>query len=420
MYVTSLFKNEKGKIEPHLVLFFLNVFLVVLGYSLRGSSFQVVKLLRVVLVVISLVRLSTNPGTYHYVFPGQQSWRLWVFIFLNLYVLAFSFDFMQSLNRIAAWLPFLIYINYFIINLFRKYDIRTAQVKILQMFHLCYIYPMLIVAIAGNPFQNKDIYGTDISGFKSNVIGWAGAMVFITTLDVLANLQLSRTMRRIFIGLVFLSLIITASSGSRSSYISIAMTLLILVFQNQRLKFSSKFLISLLIVGGSFYVLQDENSAINKRIQKSEQQLKTGEARKELLEAAIEVMEDHPLLLITGLGYDMSVEGIRAYKPIDNKLRLHNSYLEVLVSTGGFTFLFFMIFYVLNAIYSYVRYDMRTFVFLPTLIFIPAFESNLNAGQFLFFPWMTFLFFYIHYRSPQRLIVVPSEPTLQTTEAFHA
>jgi hypothetical protein len=38
---------------------------------------------------------------------------------------------------------------------------------------------------------------------------------------------------------------------------------------------------------------------------------------------------------------------------------------------------------------------------------IPFFESNLNAGQFLFFPWMTFLFYYLHVQSGQWPIVLP-------------
>lgn len=420
MYVTDVFKNEKGKIDGHLVLFFLNVFFVVLGYSLRGSSFQLLKVFRIAFVVLSIVGLFTNPGVYKYIFPGRQSWRLWGFILLNLYVIAFSFNFMQSLSRIIAWIPFLIYLNYFIVNLFRKFDLETARFKLLQVFNLCYIYPMIVVLAFGNPFQNKDIYGEDVGGFKSNVIGWAGTLFFITALDILSNQKLSQLIRRVLIAGMFITLIIVATSGSRSSYVAIALTLLILVFRNQRMRMTSKFLISLLIVGVSFYVLQDKNSAINKRLQKSETQLKSGEAREELFKAAIDVLEEHPVLILTGFGYDMSVEGIRSYKKIDNKLRLHNSYLEVMVSTGAFSFLFFIIFYVLNAIIAYVRFDISKYVFLPTLILIPAFESNLNAGQFLFFPWMTFLFFYIHYRSPQRLIVVPSEPTLQTTEAFHA
>ncbi len=420
MYVTDVFKNERGKIDGHLVLFFLNVFLVVLGYSLRGSSFQLLKLFRVALVVLSLIGLFTTPGAYRYVFPGKQTWRLWLFILLNLYVLAFSFNFMQSVNRIIAWIPFLIYINYFVVNLFRKYTLEGVRFKLLQIFNVCYIYPIAVVLSFGNPFQNNNIYGEDVGGFKSNVIGWAGTIFFITALDILSNQKLSVFTRRVFIVGIFFTLIIVATSGSRSCYASIALTLLILVFQNQRMRITSKFMIAILITGMSYYVLQDQSSAVNKRIQKSETQLKGGEAREELFKAAVDVLADHPELILTGFGYDMSAEGIRSYKKIDNELRLHNSYLEVLVSTGALTFLFFMIFYVLNAVVTYIRMDMRKYVFLPTLILIPTFESNLNAGQFLFFPWITFFFFYIHCRSPQRIISASSEQTLQATEPFTA
>ncbi len=41
---------------------------------------------------------------------------------------------------------------------------------------------------------------------------------------------------------------------------------------------------------------------------------------------------------------------------------------------------------VLNAVVKYVLYDIRRYIFLPTFMIIPFFESNLNAGQFLFSP----------------------------------
>ncbi len=416
MYITDVFKTEKQKWDGHLLLFFLNVFLVVLGYSLRGSAFQVVKIMRIATVLGSLISLFAKPGDYRYIFQGKQNWQLWLFITLNFYVLAFSFDFIQSFNRIIAWIPFLIYINYFIVNLFRRYEKNTARLKILQILNLSYVYPMVIALITRNPLQSSDIYGAEVGGFYSNVIGWAGTMIFITGIDVIANVKLSILTRRVLIGACFLAIVVIATSGSRSSYVSVAVTLLILVFQNQRMGIVTKFVVILFIVSFSYYTLQDENSAINRRIKKSETQLKKGEAREELLNAAIDILTDHPLLLFTGFGYDMSKEGIRSYKDIDYNFRLHNSYLELLVSTGGFTFLFFILFYVLNAVFSYVRFDMRKYVFLPTLIFIPALESNLNAGQFLFFPWMTFLFFYIHYRSYQVPIPATPENSLPLSE----
>jgi hypothetical protein len=59
------------------------------------------------------------------------------------------------------------------------------------------------------------------------------------------------------------------------------------------------------------------------------------------------------------------------------------------------------VFLVLNAAFRYVLFDSRRFIFLPTFMIIPFFESNLNAGQFLFFPWMTFMFYYLHAGSRQ-------------------
>lgn len=116
---------------------------------------------------------------------------------------------------------------------------------------------------------------------------------------------------------------------------------------------------------------------------------------------ALRVLDQNPNLILTGFGYDNFRNGIKAYTGIELELPSHNSYLELLTTTGAISFLFFFFCFFLNAVVQYIWYDIKKFVYLPTLLLIPFFESNLNSGQFLFFPWMTFMFFYIHCRSPQ-------------------
>ena len=70
----------------------------------------------------------------------------------------------------------------------------------------------------------------------------------------------------------------------------------------------------------------------------------------------------------------------------------HNSYFEILFGLGV-PFLFFIWFLcymsLLNNLLKRVsKYDLL----LIPLIIIPFFESNLTAGQFLFFPWFSYVF----------------------------
>lgn len=341
-YFGFLRNGRTGRIDIHLILFTLNVFLVVFGYSLRGSAFQAVKLGRTGLVVISLVWLFAKAGNYVYAFRGSKSWMLWFFVVVNLYALAFSVDFIYSLSRIATWIPFLIYINYFIVYLFRKYDKETARLKLLQLFSFSYLYPVIGVYIFGNPLVQSDIYGEDVGGFKSNVLGWASIVLFVTTLDIISNTpQPKLTYKRLLIAITVLALIVLSITGSRSGYLSLAITLVIIIANSKRIAFSSKIFMCIATAGLTYYMLNDPKSAINARIEKSEQQAKKGESRFQMAGLALRVLDQNPNLILTGFGYDNFRNGIKAYTGIELELPSHNSYLELLTTTGAISFLFF-------------------------------------------------------------------------------
>jgi O-antigen ligase len=381
--------------------------LVVLGYGLRDTAFQVVKLGRVGVVGIALAGLLVKPGGYRFVFGGVKSWVLWIFILLNLYVLAFSVNFLRSAGRIAAWLPFLVYINYFVVYLFRKYDKGAARAKLLQLFSLAYLYPMVVIFVLANPLANWNLYGQVIGGYFSNVLGWAAIASFVLAVDIANNLNPTKQYRLFLLGIIGFSLLALLSTGSRSSYLCLAVSVLVLAVNSKRMGVLAKLLITIVVVGASYLMLADPNSALNSRIRKSEQQLNTGESRFEMAGIAFETMTSEPWLLMTGFGYDNFREGISHYSGIEVDLPSHNSYLELFITTGFFSFAFFLIFLVMNALLWYGLLDLRRFIFFPTFMIIPFFESNLNAGQFLFFPWMTFMFYYLHVRSWQKPIVFP-------------
>jgi O-antigen ligase len=388
-------------------LFLLNVLLVIIGYATRGAVFQFVKVSRTALLVLSLAGLFTATQGYHrYLFRGNKSWVLWLFILINLLVMSFSINFFKSITRVAAWLPFLIYINYFIVYLHRRYEKHQVKIKLIQLFALAYLLPLIVLFLLSNPLLNRDIYGLTIGGFKANVLGWSGAAFFAMAVDLLTHVKPKGWQKGILVFAMVMAIITLITSGSRSGYLCVAVSLSILVLTNGKINFFLKVLVTLFIMATTYYMLADPDSTVNQRIHRSEQQLEKGEYRFQLAKTAFAIMYENPHLLLTGFGYDNALEGIAHYSGISFDLPSHNSYLELFITTGFISFLFFLIFLVLNALFRYVLFDSRQFVFLPTFMIIPFFESNLNAGQFLFFPWMTFLFYYVHAGSRQYPIPV--------------
>ena len=403
----------------HVAIFFLNVFLVVYGYSLREEAFQAIKAFRTVLVMLSLGALFFQQGG-RFVFDKYKNWVLWVFIILNVLVLPFSVNFFRSLERLAAWLPFLIYANYFVVYLFTQYTKDEAQIKLLQVFNLAYFYPVAVLFFYGVVFSTENIYGQNIGMYKANVLGWACGIFVLTGFDLYANRPMANWLRNVFFVVAILTLWGIVLTGSRSTYIGLAAGALVLVVRSGRISVQLKIGVTLCILAFAYYIINSADSVVNLRAQYADIRQQKGEIRFELAQKAINLLLEHPGLIFTGFGFDNFRAGLETYGGIKTDLASHNSYLELLFGSGLFVFLFFMIFFAINALRKYVIFDSPQFVFMPMLLIVPYFESNLNAGQFLFFPWMTFLFYYVHVTSSQRQVVdAPQKPTkslFQTTD----
>lgn len=396
----NLFQNRQHW-DWHLVLYFLNVFLVVFGYSLRGDDFQAAKLFRTGLVVFSMAGIVLAQGEITYIFDKKKNWVLYLFLFLNLVVLPFSVDVSRSVERILAWIPFLIYTNYFIVYLFAHYSKDDARIKLLQIFSLAYFYPVLVMLLTGVAFQTENVYGQSIGLYKANVIGWGCTVFIVTGFDLFANRPMAKWARYLFFALVFLALWAVVLTGSRSSFAALALSTLVLVLRSKQISIYLKVAATVCILGFAYYIIASPDSVVNLRAQYADIRKQKGEVRFKLAEQAFGIFTTNPEVLFTGFGFDNFRAGLQYYAGIRTDLASHNSYLEILFSGGLFSFLFFVISFALNALIKYIRFDSQYFIFFPTLMVIPYFESNLNAGQFLFFPWMTFLFYYIHVSSLQ-------------------
>lgn len=404
MYWKGIFNERNGSPhwDWHLVMYFANVFLVVLGYSLRGGAFQAVKAFRTALVVVALIALMLTAKQAKFYFHTHKNWVLWGFIGLIMLVLPFSVNLVWSMERLGAWLPFLIYSNYFIVHLFSNYTKEEALLKLLQIFNLIYAYPLAIMLFYGVVFQTENIYGQDIGAFKANVLGWGCTVFVLTGFDLYANRPMPIWLKYTFFGVALMALWGVVLTGSRSSYVSLAAATMVLVVRNQRISPYLKILVGLCIIAFAYYIITSPDSVVNLRAQYATIRQQRGEIRFKLADQAFGAMLKNPLLLFTGFGFDNFREGLEQYAGIRTDLASHNSYLEVFFSSGAIVFLFFLVFMVGNALHKYIRFDSRHFVFFPMLMIVPYFESNLNAGQFLFFPWMTFLFFYVHVSSQQQ------------------
>ncbi len=70
----------------------------------------------------------------------------------------------------------------------------------------------------------------------------------------------------------------------------------------------------------------------------------------------------------------------------------HNSYFEILFGLGVPLFILFMVFMLYEPIKQFLKRVSKYDLLLIPLVIIPFFESNLTSGQFLFFPWFSYVF----------------------------
>jgi hypothetical protein len=137
------------------------------------------------------------------------------------------------------------------------------------------------------------------------------------------------------------------------------------------------------------WMLSIPDSSINNRLTDTENQIETGEQRIEIANAGFAYLNENKIRWITGAGM-FNYEEVMHGRVMSEDY--HNSYFEVLFGGGIILFLLFMSFMFFRPFYYYVKYYSTYFTFLPPLVIIPFFESNLTGGQFLFFPWFCLSF----------------------------
>jgi O-antigen ligase len=249
--------------------------------------------------------------------------------------------------------------------------------------------PLISYLIFGGNLSDTNIYGLDDTGqvFVSNHYGWSSALYILSFIYVFRNIKVKKYFLFLIISILVVALILLFSSANRASLISVALSVFPLVFRYKGIKRWYKVAFIIVFAGLLFYLLNRPDSAINFLIEKSKNQEAEGETRFKITALMLNYFNNNPLKWITGIG----IFNYGIIRGKTNVLTYHNSYWEILFGLGLPLFFMFLTFMVFRPLYRFIRvYSKYTLLFIPLLI-IPYFESNLTAGQFLFFPWFTYM-----------------------------
>lgn len=398
-----MLRDQRNRLDPHLVLLFANSGFVIIGYGMETALGygDIIKIFRLILLLFSLFLLLHDNSRSNYILNKENSWVVNVLLLLLFVVLPFSSNFNHSLVRFLSLAPFLIYLNLLMRYLFRTYDQREIKLKSLAIFRYVYLLPLLVYFTSPESLSRTNIYGESDTGFVSNHYGWAATIFLVTTIDRSSNLRKLGVFSILFLCFALVLLVI---SGARSAYLCFGISVIFLVINNRSIKWPLKLsVIAASIIAVNFYLAQ-EDSALNIRYQKTLRQLEEGEIRAETANLALNTLKINDHVFFLGVGFDNFKDGLQVHSNSVVDIAAHNSYLEVFINNGIFVFAFFTIFFVLNAIVKFIKYDLKNYIFFPSIMIIPYFESNFGAGQFLFFPWMFFLIYYIQYSTIQKRI----------------
>ncbi len=159
------------------------------------------------------------------------------------------------------------------------------------------------------------------------------------------------------------------------------------LFQYKGMKKRYKVIALLIAFTFILYLLSDVSSSINLAIDRSYKQREEGEERLRVATLMYNYFNDRFSLWLSGIG-------VFNYRVIEGKSNLHsyhNSYWEVLFGLGIPIFLVFLSFMVFRPLYRFIKYYSKYTLLFAPLFIIPFFESNLTGGQFVFYPWFTYM-----------------------------
>lgn len=370
---------------------FLNMVLVLIGYAsantLGMGVFGTIKVVRTILLFISIgFVLSINGFSTVRILNSQSVYIIVFFIFIGSF---FGSNSISSLYRGFTFvIPFL-YVVY-CINYLLKYGAFNLLKGLSLMIMLVYLIAPISYLLFGADLSNTLIYGaTDEDAFASNHYGWSSVIFILSAFTVLKYYNLNLIFKYtifLFLPFVFYLLMISAN---RSGMLSLAIAFFFFIIKDKYIKISYKLLISTIPLLILFFISLQESSVFKFLQQKNEQQLESGvEGRFDAFSIMLNYLELNPSTWFYGVGMfnyeNLEKGGALLYG-------YHNSYFDVLFGVGSFIFLFFLFFMVIWPFKIFWKTTASYSLLIFPLMIIPFFESDLTAGQFLFFPWFAYM-----------------------------
>lgn len=383
-------QNPQLNKDIHFKLFLFNCSFVILGYGINTITGQAlltpVKAIRMLVLGVSIILLIRH---YYY---STKDRNFGSYHFLLLYIILsgtiFSYNISYSLNRAITFLFPIFYLMVFFKYATSKYSISAIGKEISNYFQITYAIPILVFAIFERSFGSTYLKG-DVQAFVRNHYGWSSILFLLCSADLLLNYKVPNWRKWLTLPLLPIAFYILLASGSRSSWLALALTSLVFLVRLNSIPIWVKPLLFVVASIPIFSFLNDSDSALYARWEKTQLQLEKGEDASDRiywLNLVLHEFNENPTRWLTGRGF-FNYEGLpfKGY---------HNSYYEILFGCGVFVFAYFLYLFLLRPAYFYFRYYSKYFLTFFPLVIIPFFESNLTGGQFLFFPWFTYMMFY--------------------------
>jgi|GEM_PF-576960 len=380
--------------DPVARLLFLNGLFVIFSYALAnltgGGSIGSVRIFKNIFLFISLTYLIVtnkvrNPG---HIF--DSGFVPIVFGILIFYVSIGTGDVLDSFGRTLTFFVPFIYVYLSLTYLIANFGIQLFLNGLQYGVVIIYCVPLIIYILSGGKITDTNIYTQNANdqAFTANNYGWSATLYILSFLFVWKDVKLTKISKVVFGFFLPIAIVLFFTSANRTSWLSMSVAMIPFFFSYKAMHLKYKILIVLIILGFISILMSDPNSSLNFAKKKSDKQEQVGEERFIVAGIGRDYFNKEPTLWLTGIG-------MFNFSPIlKNKSNLssfHNSYYDILFAVGFPLFLLFLSFMVFKPIIRFIKYYSKYTLLIAPLMIIPFFESNLTGGQFLFFPWFTFM-----------------------------
>jgi hypothetical protein len=379
--------------DPVFIILSLNFFWVIISYALgtlfgkSSNPLFIMRQFKTLFLFLSFIYVLYRNGlSIKFLINRFSIFLVIIIVFLLSF---FSPDIKESLYKTITFIYPLLYIV-FSVNYLSKFGAINILIALSMVILVVYAIVPLSYFINGGSLDTNIIYGKNESNlFVSNHYGWSCALYIITSFTVLKFYPLKKLYKWCIIGFLPFVLILLILSASRSGILSVMIAFTFFILKKNSFNTFKKVLLIIFSFSILLILVNKNSFVVDYLAEKNSRQFESGdESRLITANSMFKTFGENPIYFITGVG-------MFNYSEINfNSLNLpsyHNSYLEILFGTGIFVFFAFLKFMIIKPIKVFWKtISDYSFLIFP-LMLIPFFESDLTAGQFLFFPWFTFM-----------------------------